>query len=277
MKPELFELHARAEMDHWWFVGRRRILGAVIDALLPDGPDQLIVDIGCGTGANVAAFGRTRECVGIDVSGAAIELARRRFPDHRFLVGFAPQDLGDLVERADLFLLTDVLEHVRADVELFTEVMAAAKPGALCIVTVPADPSLWSRHDVTHMHYRRYTVERLSELWRDRPIRPRVVTSINRRLLPVVRSVRTFERMLGRTLGPGGTDLSLPPAPLNRMLADVLGGEASRVVGALRAGTLEPDPRGVTLLTVLEREGVPMTARPQPVGLAAQDLNDPEA
>jgi SAM-dependent methyltransferase len=276
MGPELFKLHADREVRHWWFVGRRQILRTMVHELVPPGQGRLIIDVGCGTGANVAALAGEYECVGIDVSPEGIALARERYPSSRFIVGYAPQDLGDLTGRADLFLMMDVLEHVRDDVALFTSVMAAAKPGAHVIVTVPADPRLWSPHDITHMHYRRYVYDRLRVLWEGDPVTPLLVTGLNRRLLPLVRLVRGIQRRRGRSSGPGGTDLSLPPAPLNRALSRVLAGEASVSVERLRGRVIERHPSGVSFLVVARREPGVMTGRSRAPELAASDLNDPE-
>ena len=105
---------------------------------------SLIVDVGCGTGGNLAALGRRYRCVGIDTSVEAVELAQRRFPQVQFIAGRAPQDLGELAAQAQLFLLTDVLEHVPDDYVMLSELLAAACPGSHFLVTVPADESLWS-------------------------------------------------------------------------------------------------------------------------------------
>ena len=93
MQSEQFELHARIEQRHWWFVARRRIMRAIVEEVArPDGRTT-VVDVGCGTGANIATLTDGYRCVGIDTSEEAIELATRRFPDVRFVCGIAPDDL----------------------------------------------------------------------------------------------------------------------------------------------------------------------------------------
>ncbi|HUF65751.1 MAG TPA: class I SAM-dependent methyltransferase, partial [Gemmatimonadaceae bacterium] len=255
---------------------RRRIVAALIDELLPSGRDRLIIDVGCGTGANVAALGKRRTCVGIDVSPEGIALAREQYAGCEFRVGYAPDDISDLVGSADLFLLMDVLEHVRDDIALFTSIMAAAKPGALALITVPADPALWSQHDVTHMHYRRYTPARLSELWRDDALEPLLMTGLNFRLLPVVRTVRSIERKRGRAIGPGDTDLAMPPGPINGVLTSIFAGEKSTLVSRLRENRIDPAPSGVSMLAIVRRSESLVNVRTRDHALAAQDLNDPE-
>ena len=276
MKADLFRQHAVYERHHWWFVARRRIVARLVRELVPPSRNHIIVDVGCGTGANVAEFARDYTSIGIDTSPDGIALAKKNFPDCSFKVGYAPEDLGDVAGRADMFLLMDVLEHVRDDVALFTGLMAAAKPGALALVTVPANPALWSSHDVVHMHYRRYTPERIRVLWEGAPLTPLLVTHFNTRLYPVVRLARALANARGRSVGEHGTDLSLPPAPINRMLTGVFAGETARLLQGLRHTSLDTGRPGVSLMAVVRRDAGPMTRRERPAELAASDLHDPE-
>ena len=68
------------------------------------------------------------------------------------------------VSSADLYLLTDVLEHVPDDVELLSRFVAQARPDATFVITVPAFMSLWSNHDVFLKHFRRYRKKQLIQV-----------------------------------------------------------------------------------------------------------------
>src|SRR5262249_48746650 len=109
MQSAQFELHADMELRHWWFVARRQILSQVVAAVLPPSRKTTIIDVGCGTGANLAGLARDYNCVGIDTSAQAVRLAARRFPDIRFIHGQAPADLDGVLEQAGMVLLMDVL------------------------------------------------------------------------------------------------------------------------------------------------------------------------
>ena len=65
--------------------------GAIINAVLE--PEATIVDVGCGTGANLAGLTDRYSCVGIDASSEAIRLARLRFPAVEFIHGQAPSPI----------------------------------------------------------------------------------------------------------------------------------------------------------------------------------------
>lgn len=259
METELFRLHAQIEERHWWFVGRRRIVRSLVERLAPRS-GSLVVDVGCGTGANIAALADRYRCVGSDTSAEGIALARQRFPGVAFLRGFAPDALGATAREAEVVLLMDVIEHVADDFQLVSSLLAPMKPGAHLLVTVPAHESLWSQHDVSFGHYRRYDAPRLTAVWDGLAVTARLVSYYNARLYPLVRAVRTVSRLRGHSAGSHGTDFSLPPSPVNRALTELFAGESSRLQRAID-GARTPDGRslagyrtGVSLVAVLRRE-----------------------
>lgn len=253
MKPELFRLHAEMEERHWWFVGRRRIMQRLVRAILPPGRGATVVDVGCGTGSNLAALSGEYRCIGIDPSPEAIALARSRFPGAHFICGFAPEDLADGARQAQLFLLMDVLEHVADDFALLSRLLAASRPGAHFLITVPADPALWSEHDVSYGHYRRYDIERLLMLWQDLPVDLLLLSHFNARIYPVIRAVRELSRRRGWAGGDAGTDLRLPPPAINRALERLFAGEAGVLLEQLRGLRRRGYRVGLSLLAVLRR------------------------
>ena len=57
----------------------------------------------------------------------------------------------------DLIALLDVLEHVPDDLASLRAIHRRLKPGGALLLTVPANPWMWSAHDAAHHHFRRYT------------------------------------------------------------------------------------------------------------------------
>jgi len=237
----------------------------------------MVIDVGCGTGANLAALADEYRCVGIDTSGDAIRLAKERFPQTQFIQGFAPQDLGQLVNEARLVLMMDVLEHVADDFSLFSSVAAALQPGALLLITVPADLRLWTGHDESFGHYRRYDARRLAKVWEGLPIEPLMLSHFNSRLYPLVRGVRAVNRWRGpdRVAGLAGTDFAVPPAPVNRLLENIFAGEARALCRSLKTGRAAYQ-KGVSLMAVLRRGAGQIDVREKPASIAA-DYFDPVA
>jgi SAM-dependent methyltransferase len=272
-----FQLHAEIEQRHWWFVARRRILRAVVGQILPPSPAATIIDVGCGTGANLAALAEEYRCVGIDTSADAIRLAKENFPRTQFIQGRAPDDLGRIVDDARLVLMMDVLEHVPDDFSLFSAVAAAVLPGTYFLITVPADLRLWTGHDESFGHYRRYDARRLAKIWEDLPIEPLMVSHFNRRLYPLVKGVRAVNRWRGpgRVAGLAGTDFKIPPGPVNRLLESVFAGEARVLCRAMQMGG-GGYRKGVSLMALLRRKPGQIDVREKPDSIAA-DYFDPIA
>jgi len=252
MQSAQFQLHAEIEQRHWWFTARRRIVRQLVERLTPPHTNATVVDVGCGTGANIAALADAYRCVGIDTSAEAIGLAQARFPQVAFRQGFAPADLGDEMARAQMITMMDVLEHVEDDAGLLAQLVAAAAPGTHFLLTVPADMSLWSQHDESFGHYRRYDAENFAKLWRTLPVEQRLLTYFNTRLYPAIKLVRTLSRLRGHSAGSSGTDFRVPAAWTNRVLERIFAGEAHALVQMLEQGR-RPQTRGVSLLAVLTK------------------------
>lgn len=259
MQDAQFEIHAQLEERHWWFTARRRIVRRLLSLLVP--PGAWVIDIGCGTGANIASFVPPYRGLGIDPAAGAVARARRRFPGVEFVQGEAPAAAGARFAEGDAFLMLDVLEHIADDQKAFDDVTAAARKGAVFLITVPADPELWSPHDEAFGHFRRYTLETLQALWDGRPLTPWLCSYYCARLYPIIRAVRSWTSRLRRSSGREGTDFRLPPRPLNRLLERIFEGEGARLEAALRRrlarGPLdEPPPyrRGSSLIAVLRKE-----------------------
>ncbi len=257
MQERQFRVHDDFEETHWWFTARRRILVRLIRRIVPPGAGRVVVDMGCGTGGNLAALAGEYAAVGIDASDEALAGARRRSPAARFLRADGPDAVPDAeFVRADLVLLADVLEHVADDRAFLASILARLAPGAHVLVTVPADPGLWSAHDASFGHHRRYDAARLAEAWRGAPVSVRLFSHYNARLYAAVKLVRGLARAGGRAAGEGGTDFGRLPRPLNVLLRRIFAGEGAaleRNIDRMPPGA--PYPRGVSLIALLRKEG----------------------
>lgn len=248
-----FAVHEANERTHWWFTARRTIVIAVVRRLLEGVRSPLVLDVGSGTGATVAAFSEFCQAVGVEPSTAAYSRACRRYPHCTFIHGKAPDAVRDYLNEAHLVTMMDVLEHVADDHELLRSNVLLARPGTWFVLTVPADMTLWSGHDVALGHFRRYAPESFSHLWRELPVDCHLLTPLNTRLEPIVRFFRRIP--LGKNLrgGEAGTDLRLPPTPINNALHRVFAGEKTRILKGLDARNTDVRSRSVSLLAVLRR------------------------
>jgi SAM-dependent methyltransferase len=274
MNDALYDLHRAVEDRHWWFVGRRRIVRRLLGRILPETPRPVIVEVGCGTGGNLADLSQWYTCIGIDTSARAIAHARERDAPVRWVCGTAPDDLGSAFRDASVVLLLDVLEHVADDFALFSQLLAGLAPGSHVLIMVPADPALWTQHDVSYGHYRRYLPARLARLWDGLPVTVRLLSYFNARLWPMIKLVRAVSRWRGRASGGAGSDLVLPPAPLNRFLESVFAGEATALLAAVDAPQPSAYSAGVSLIALVRREAGACSVRCRPAD-AGPDQHDP--
>jgi SAM-dependent methyltransferase len=156
--PAWFDRLAEVEQRHFWFCARNEVIAAAIRPLLPEiGPGPRVLEVGCGNG-NVLQMLR-RLCpdgtvVGMDLFAEGLEHARRRC-DCRLVAGNIlepPFPAGAF----DLVGIFDVLEHIDDDRRALRSLHFLTAPGGSVVLTVPAEPSLWSYFDEAGGHYRRY-------------------------------------------------------------------------------------------------------------------------
>lgn len=221
MDPKLENRTLAAEDAHWWYQGRRAIvMDAVRRAGAPDARSR-ILDAGCGGGSVLAELAGLGEAVGIEPSPAsrARALARGTGP----VLDARLEDLPFADGEFDLAVTLDVLEHLPDERPGLGELRRVVRPGGSLVVTVPAHPRMWSRHDDLNHHFRRYTRATLAAAASATGWRVARVTHFNTLLLPAAILARRFDR---------GDGLDIPSPPVNASLRAAL--HAERL--AIRAG-----------------------------------------
>jgi SAM-dependent methyltransferase len=142
----------------------------------------------------------------------------------------------------DLIALLDVLEHVPDDRGSMASIMTRLKPGGALLLTVPANPWMWTAHDVAHHHHRRYRKAEIEKLVRGAGYEIDLLSPFNSLLFPPIAAVR----LLGKVTGKDDSDDAMPGALVNKTLDTVFGLERS-LIGRV------PMPFGVSLVAVLRR------------------------
>lgn len=232
-----------AELDdrHWWFVARRQILRALIERKVRPPRNAHILEIGCGTGHNLAMLGAFGAIEASELDDGARALATKRLG--RPVAAAALPDLSMFKANSfDLIALLDVLEHVADDASALAAIRTRLKAGGKVLVTVPANRWMWSAHDAAHHHHRRYTKRQLREVAANAGFEVNLLSHFNTLLFPPIAAARLAGKLLGRE----SADDSIPPGPVNGLLRRIFGLEAP-LVGRV------PMPFGVSLVAILTR------------------------
>ena len=241
MERAVYDHMAQEDMRHPWYLGRRRVLAAVIARLgLPE--NARILEVGCGTGHNLAMLGRFGTVSAVEIDDASRALASERLG--RPVIAAPLPELAGVERNAfDLVALLDVLEHLADDRAALTTLAQCLRPGGRLLVTVPAHPWLWSAHDEANHHLRRYTRATLRAAVSDSGLTLDRLTWFNSVLFPLAAAARLF----GKASGQAMTGDTLP-RPFPWLLEEAFAAERY-VIGRV------PLPPGLSLLAVISRAG----------------------
>ena len=241
MERKVYEQMAKLDGQHWWFTARRRILDGVIERIVRPPKDARILELGAGTGHNLAMLSRFGRVEASELDPIARQLASERLG--RPVVQAALPDLSMFpADSYDLVALLDVLEHVSDDKGSLHAIYQLLKPGGALILTVPINRWMWSAHDVAHHHHRRYRKKEIRKLAEDAGFSIDLISPFNSLLFPPIAAVR----LVGKLTGKDDSDDAMPSPLINRALDSVFGLERG-LIGRL------PMPFGVSLVAVLRR------------------------
>ena len=161
MQAHTYAIMREVEDQHWWYAGRRRIIASWVESVCREIGKRRprILDVGCGTGANLQMLAEFGVAEGVDVSAEALDFCRGRG------LGTVRQGAAESLpyEDAQFDLVTglDVVEHLDDDVAGLREMFRVLRPGGRALLFVPAFMFLWGVQDDISHHRRRYTLGEL--------------------------------------------------------------------------------------------------------------------
>ena len=238
MERIVYQQMAELDQRHWWYRARREVLAALIRRVVHPPKNAAILEIGCGTGHNLAMLGEFGKVDALELDEEARGLAEQRL-GRQVMSSPLPELSGVAEKHYDLIGAFDVIEHIDDDRAALASIASRLKPGGQLVLTVPAHQWMWSAHDVVNHHKRRYSKAVLRKLIEESPLRPDRIGYFNSLLFPVA----VAERMSSKLRGKDDADLKLPPAPLNAALERAFAAER-HLIGRL------PLPPGLSLFAV---------------------------
>jgi len=216
--PNLFAV----EESHWWHIGRRRIITSFVKAICDQVKDRRarILDVGCGTGANLVRLADFGDAEGVDISPDALKFCRERGL-HNVKLGAAetlPYEDGEF----DLVTALDVVEHIDDDVASLREMHRVLRPGGRVLLFVPTFMFLWGIQDEVSHHRRRYRMTELRRAVTAAGFEVERTTYANITFFLPVLLVRKFMRLTGIR---AETENNINVPALNRLFGAIFGAE----------------------------------------------------
>lgn len=215
MNVEEYDVMFRQEQAYWWFISRTELLHFYMREIARPAPGARIMDLGCGTGANLEVLAQYGAAIGLDFSPDALTFCRlRALPSLALGNG---QALPVRSDSLDLVTAMDSLEHIPDDISALAEAYRVLRPGGTLLVTVPAFGFLWSEHDEALQHLRRYSAAELTNKMKLAGFVPGKVTHVMFLLFFPVLAIRVIQNFTKKNTHPK-TSITLLPEFVNRML-----------------------------------------------------------
>ncbi|MBC7898949.1 MAG: class I SAM-dependent methyltransferase [Saprospiraceae bacterium] len=247
--PQEMEQHTYAIMDdvegsHWWFVGRRAILESFLRQIVQNTKYKVespkILDVGCGTGANLEMLAQFGESKGVDVSDDALEFCRQK--GLKVQKGLA-ETLPYEDESFDITTALDVIEHLDDDVAGLKEMHRVTKTGGHSLIFVPAFMWLWGVQDDISHHRIRYTRKQIVERLGKAGFTVQRATYANWTFFAPILAGRTLMKLTG-----------IKPESENNIGISALNGIFGRLFGAERLWLKNFNfPFGVSIVIVAKK------------------------
>jgi SAM-dependent methyltransferase len=226
-KSDYFSELARLEDANFWFRSRNKLLMWAIEKYCPN--FQSLLEIGCGTGYVLTGVSKRfprATLYGSEIFIAGLGFAATRLPSAKFM----QMDARNLpfVNEFDVIGAFDVLEHIKEDEKVLSQMYAALKPEGLMLLTVPQHAWLWSSVDEYAYHERRYADSDLRRKIEAAGFRVIRSTSFVTTLLPAMMISRFLQQKVSNQKFDAAAELKISPW-LNYLFEKMLGAEVAMI------------------------------------------------
>ncbi len=154
MDPRYAARYSELAASHWWWRTRDAMLIDEIRDLWRGKRRGRILDVGCGDGRLFPKLDEFGAVEGIEPDPSTLGTKAK---SDRHIHNAPFREPLPIVGEFDLILMLDVLEHLEDPVESLSLARTLLAPEGVVLITVPALPILWTRHDQLNHHRLRYT------------------------------------------------------------------------------------------------------------------------
>lgn len=222
-----YEKMSKMESTYWWHVGRLAIFDRQLEKLSKK-KRLKILNIGCGTGGTIKMLEKHGDVTNVDVSDEAIRYMKEKGYPNVIKVDGIKLPFKD--NTFDLVAAFDVLEHIEQEVGALEEWRRVLGPQGQIFISVPAYQWLWSQHDISLHHHRRYTRKSLKKAGKKAGLKDTRLSYAIGFSLPLVVGFRVINKALHRTIDAETSYVALPPRVNNLFIRLLeIEGRAQRV------------------------------------------------
>lgn len=182
MKKFVYQKLLEHEREDWWNRALRNIVLSYLKKYSKV-KHGLLLDVGFGTGFLLEKLKSDWKTFGIDNSKFAVAMAQQRGLKNIKLA--SADKIPFPANFFDAILVLDVLEHIKNELPVLEEIRRVLKPGGIVVFNNPAYQFLWSYHDETAKHFRRYTTSEFSSKLQKSGFQILKLTYINFFLFPI--------------------------------------------------------------------------------------------
>lgn len=234
---------AEYEQSYWWHLGRLEIIQTYMKCASRNRPNSVILNVGCGTGGTIDMLEKFGKVDNVDTSDDAIAFANA--------LGYGNITKVDGIhlpfenKAYDVVGAFDVLEHIEDHQGALSEWKRVLKDDGAIVITVPAYQWLWSGHDVSSHHRRRYTLRSLMTVAAEAGLRPEKKSYAISFSLPLVAGFRLASKVLDQKADSTSSYVPVPRS-INRLFTTLLKVEA-------KLHNTVSLPAGTSVITILRK------------------------
>lgn len=198
VEPDYAEKYEQLYHHHWWWRARTEVLRRTLRSMSLPKTGQ-VLDVGCGSGVSFGLLKEFGSVQGVEVSQS---LADSAGPNSGQIHCAAFDETFDPGQRYSLITMLDVLEHFPDPLGSLVHSTRLLETDGRVLITVPAMPSCWTKHDELNHHFLRFTKRGLREMVSVSGLEVQQMHHFFHWLTPLKLAVRLKEALIETKLQP---------------------------------------------------------------------------